>query len=832
VQAAVDAADEPSDVIKVANGTYTDVSVRPRVDITTTGVATQVVYISKTVTIRGGYTAANWVSPDPDSNPTTLDAQGRGRVLYITGDISPSVEGLRLIGGDATGLGGDAWNTDAGGGVYIITATATVEGCEVIGNSATWSGGGLYLHYSGAVLSRNTIATNTADTGGGLFIQSSPAELSGNTIRSNSAARYGGGLFLNESAHAELVANTFLSNTAVTESGGGLALFHSPSSLRENVIISNTAAGWGGGVLLYRSDAVLTNTVLLHNRAYTRADGIEIHGSSPHLFHSTVAGANGGTGICVTNSGPILRGVAFLTNTILVSHSVGISVTSGNTVTINGILWDASTPVTVSNDVDATVYVMNAHTGDPAFAPDGYHLTAASDAIDLGLGVKVSVDIDGQSRPNGIGHDLGADELDESIVGLSATNDSPTLVGSLTTLTATVIGGSNVSYLWEFGDGAMGSGAVVAHSYPAVGVYTAVITATNSVSTVESTTVVTITEAPIAGLTASNDSPTQLGDPTTMTATISTGSSVSYLWAFGDGASDSGPVAAHEYPAVGVYTAVVTASNSVSVVAATTIVTITDAPITGLAAVNDSPTQLGGLTTMTATITTGSNVSFTWDFGDGETDSGAVVTYIYQQVGVYEAVVSSINSVGVVTTSTTVTVTDVPMTGLAAVNDSPTELGGLTTMTATISAGTNVIYVWAFGDGASDSGLTVGHIYPTVGVYAAVVTASNSLSVVTATTPVTITDVPIEGLVATSDSPTPLGRLTTMTATITVGSNVLYAWTFGDGEGGSGPTPAHTYPSIGTFTATVSATNGVGVVVASTVIVIESRVYLPLILQN
>jgi hypothetical protein len=126
----------------------------------------------------------------------------------------------------------------------------------------------------------------------------------------------------------------------------------------------------------------------------------------------------------------------------------------------------------------------------------------------------------------------------------------------------------------------------------------------------------------------------------------------------------------------------------------------------------------------------------------------------------------------------------------------------------------------------------VGHIYPTVGVYAAVVTASNSLSVVTATTPVTITDVPIEGLVATSDSPTPLGRLTTMTATITVGSNVLYAWTFGDGEGGSGPTPAHTYPSIGTFTATVSATNGVGVVVASTVIVIESRVYLPLILQN
>jgi hypothetical protein len=81
-----------------------------------------------------------------------------------------------------------------------------------------------------------------------------------------------------------------------------------------------------------------------------------------------------------------------------------------------------------------------------------------------------------------------------AISELAAANDGPTLIGTPTQLTATIAGGSNVTYEWDFGDGETGSGAVVSHLYTSPGIYDVEVTATNLVSQETAHTLVFVVE--------------------------------------------------------------------------------------------------------------------------------------------------------------------------------------------------------------------------------------------------------------------------------------------------------------------------------------------------
>jgi parallel beta-helix repeat protein len=411
VQDAVDAANN-GDMIKVAAGIYDDVHGRPAPPgYSGPSVITQAVLISKSVTVQGGYTVPDFADPpDSASNATTLDAGGTGRVFFISGNVSPTIQGLIITGGDADALGGKDDGTDAGGGMYVITSTVTVSDCLIHDNHAdNGDGGGLYLEFvEDGVITHNEFRANSAQQGGGgLALRNGTITVGRNSFTENQAASGGGmDLFGSNSTVSD---NLVRGNTA--GDGGGIELGMFGGRLDNNVVISNTARENGGGISVFGGNT-WRNNVVTDNRAGGSGSAFYIRPVGPELVHTTIARNSSGDGSAIyITDGPIpLFADVKLVNTVFVSHSVGISVTAGHSVTLDTVLW-YNVPTTVSVAPGGFASVSNELTGDPAFATDGYHVTADSAAIDQGMDAGVPMDIDGQQRPVGQGYDLGADEF-------------------------------------------------------------------------------------------------------------------------------------------------------------------------------------------------------------------------------------------------------------------------------------------------------------------------------------------------------------------------------------------------------------------------------------
>jgi len=307
LQAAVDAAVD-GDELLVAAGIYTGVN-----DLNGTS---QLVYLDKSLAIRGGYHPQTW-ERDPALNPTILDAQGQGRVFFIAGAITPTVDGFHLINGSAGN----------GGGVYVVTATVTLSHNEIYSNAAEGRGGGVYLDNSAATIANNHIYTNTtgaAGRGGGLALADSPATLDGNLIEDN-RAHVGGGVEMNNNLGvngALLTGNTIRNNVAFDNdpyagAGGGIDT-HSylTDTLRDNVISGNVAK-WGGGVHAFGASVIIAGNTIQENEAPIHGGGLYVQGGQLNLagndILSNTAGSWGG-GLMLSVNASTIRGNTFRGN--------------------------------------------------------------------------------------------------------------------------------------------------------------------------------------------------------------------------------------------------------------------------------------------------------------------------------------------------------------------------------------------------------------------------------------------------------------------------------------------------------------------------------------
>ncbi|MGC5224154.1 PKD domain-containing protein [Micromonospora sp. DT81.3] len=132
----------------------------------------------------------------------------------------------------------------------------------------------------------------------------------------------------------------------------------------------------------------------------------------------------------------------------------------------------------------------------------------------------------------------------------------------------------------------------------------------------------------------------------------------------------------------------------------------------------------------------------------------------------------------------------------------------------TAPAGRTIVsYQWAFGDGATATGATAGHVYAEPGTYSVTLTVKDSANF-TASSTQTVTATPPHQAPIAAFTPTVAGLTAAFDASASTASGAAsitgHSWDFGDGGTSAEAAPSHTYAAAGTYTTTLTVTDNLG----------------------
>jgi PKD repeat protein len=193
------------------------------------------------------------------------------------------------------------------------------------------------------------------------------------------------------------------------------------------------------------------------------------------------------------------------------------------------------------------------------------------------------------------------------------------------------------SIVWDFGDSTFGSGSFASHQYAAAGTYMVCMNVLDSAQNVICTSCMPLHVSSSSPNCTSYYLATTLGltgyfidlsnfDP----------SSSTYYWSFGDNTSSTSRFPSHTYSTPGTYNACLTVSGSGCTdqyCSTVTVDTLVNSPVTCQAFF--AKLQLAPYQVAIINLSSGINLNFNWDFGDGTTSNLPYPAHYYNSTGTY-----------------------------------------------------------------------------------------------------------------------------------------------------------------------------------------------------
>jgi len=369
------------------------------------------------------------------------------------------------------------------------------------------------------------------------------------------------------------------------------------------------------------------------------------------------------------------------------------------------------------------------------------------------------------------------------------------------------------AWRWNFGDTAESTLQNPSHSYQVKGIYTVSLTTRNENGrdTETKKEYVNVGMGPVA-MFRPVISPFHMYNVPKVVHFVdeSERHPTSWAWDFGDGATSTEQNPVHIYNKEGTYTVKLTVKNSFG---EDTMIKTDAITVGGGAAVDftaDKTTVGVGRVVSFTDLSSINPTSWMWDFGDGQTGSGANPDHIYRAVGVYDVTLTASNLYQTAsrTKNVYITVLNIPRADFAA--DKNRGGAPMDVQFTDKSTGAPTSWKWDFGDGSSSAEQNPKHTYTTLGSYTVTLTASNKDGSDTTSKQnfIVTTLAPVADFKA--DRQVGKAPFIVTFTDLSKGNPTSWVWDFGDGTSSYEQNPRHIYMKEGSYDVRLTVTNEYG----------------------